>query len=539
MLSRRGRIGLLLASVALVLAMVPAATKAPGSAAAGESARDTLIVGVTEVPQTLEPAIFSLPQLAILFNTQEPFFEYKYRRLPESPVPWFDPEGFQNNAIESYTIARDGRTIAMRVRPIKSPYGNTLTSEDMKWTILRNIALNTQGKFPLQNGNVDDNPVTIVSPRTFVLNISSVSPVWRQGFQLWAASPIDSQEAKKHATQDDPWAKDWLRTHTAGHGAYHVTDFTPGQEVTMVANPNYWGVKPAIKKITIRAIPNPGNLQLALATNTIQYVQNLPRLQLAALKRTGGDITVLFVPHTRVSYLGFNVTREPFNNRLVREAFAWAIPYEDLIRSAYDGTAQRAMSAIPSFFPCSRPEQWPYSYDPKKAKDLLAQAGYPNGLTVTLDYGLGNPGPENAQTAVLLQSAFREVGINLQLNQASSDSAFQQGLFGRRYNLFMSGISPAVPDGGYALRNMATNKGPSNNGGWDNEQFNKLVDTSWEVTNQQERCRVLGEAQQIFAKEVPFALLLYPNLGIAHRSNLTGYRHLPMGFPYFKYFSFK
>src|SRR6185436_14112776 len=112
-----------------------------------------------------------------------------------------------------------------------SPFGNTVSSADVKWSFERMVAADAIARFLFGVVGVDTaNPITVVNAKTFTLNLTHPSALALAFNAYYSVSIFDSTEAKKHATESDPWAKDWLSKNSANYSAYTVDSFTPGQE---------------------------------------------------------------------------------------------------------------------------------------------------------------------------------------------------------------------------------------------------------------------------------------------------------------------
>ena len=504
-------------------------------------ARDTLAIAVQELGMTLETSTYQAASMLVLQATQEPLVVYTPREVEGSDVPVFDNTQFEPGVAESWEIDESAPSITLTLREgVQSPYGNTLTAEDVKWTVERNIALESFGAgFAFSQACVDfENPLTVVDELTVTFNLTAICPNLFRILNWHWESPYDSVEAQAHATEDDPWATEWLTTNSASYGPYNIEDFTPGQSVTLVANPNYWQGEVPIKRIVIRVVPDPGNRQQLLESGEVQYVPDLPRVQLEELAGNP-DVKVENARNTRMLYVVTNNNVEPFDNPLVRQAIAYAIPYEDLNTTSYKGTATLASGPVSPLLQHHDASLWQYTYDPDRAKELLAEAGLADGFDATLQYSLSNPGPENAQVAVQIQSALREVGINVELEQATSDAVLFSELLEKKVPFGLGGTAPFVPDAAYQLVNTGTATGPSAFSAYAGEEFEQLAIAASGNADDASRGDQIGQAQEIWAQDMPMIPVLEPNIGLAMDPALTGYVQQPTGFPYLGLFRYE
>jgi len=517
-----------LALAAVVAASAFAAAATQGARTAG---RDTLVMAVQELGTTVDPKIYQAASVTILQATQEPLVFYTQRRVPGSDVVVFNPTGFTGGVAQSWTLDPKYRFITMTLRKgVKSPYGNELTSADVKWTVDRNVALKDLGAgFMFGQANIDPaNPVTVIDKYRFRWNLKGPSPNLLRGLNFHWEAPFDSTEAKKHATDKDPWAEDWLATHTASFGPYNLTQYTPGQSATLDVNPNYYAGAVAIKRIVMRVVPDPGNRQQLLQSRAVQYAPDIPRVQLAQLQKSGA-FKVQCGRSTRMLYIVMNTKIKPWDNRALRQAVAYAIPYDAIEKQAYKGTASIASGPVsPLFGALHDGSTWKYKYDPAKAKQLFAQSGLGN-QQVTLQYSISNPGPENAQVAIIVQNALKAIGMNVQLDQATSDASYFADLLAKKIPFGLGGTAPFMADAGYQLFN--TGPGPSGFANYTDPQFIAQVNAANRLVDAKFRVRALRRAQVYWNRDVPMVPVAEPNYCVAMDKGLTGFNIQSTGFP--------
>lgn len=526
------------AFTAVIVATMATAACAAATAKPPPSAPRTMYMAMSTMATTLDPTTFQLPALYALMNTQEPFLAYGYRSVSGSPVPLFDPQHFTNDLAQAITIV-PGKSVTITLRPAKSPYDHIVSSADVKWTLDRDIALKNLGEYAMSLMHLSlSDPITIISARTFRLNLTGVSPLLDQVLTWWMLAPFDSVEAQEHATKTDPWATHWLSLHTDSFGPYQVTSFKPGVAMTLSANPYYWGGEPPIHRIVITAVPSAANRQELLQSGTVQFVPDLPSVQLKALSQNAtSGVRTVFVPFTQIEYLDFNLHVTPLDNPLVRKAILYAIPYNQIVSDVYNGHATVMTSPVPTQLPYAlSPSHWPYTYNVAKAKALLAEAGYSKGFSIPLTYSTQDP--QDQQIAIRLQSALGAVGISVTLDEVSSYATFQANLSSNKYAMPLASIQPFIPDAAYSLYNSADPGGPGDNGFYVNATIDQALNTALSTDNAATRSAALAQAQEAWIANPPDADLVQPDLGLAFSGGLTGYRSLPTGFPFFKYFTF-
>lgn len=201
--------------------------------------------------------------------------------------------------------------------------------------------------------------------------------------------------------------------HPVGTGPFEFVSLERGQQLTMKANPDYWNGKPKVDKVILRPIPDATARTAALRSGEVNWIEVPPPDDVPSLK---SDFQVLTNSYDHVWPWVYNTSKPPFDNPLVREALNWAIDRDSMVKNLLHDTAEPALGVAPRANAAYRPTGDVYGYDVDKAKQLLAEAGYADGFTMTLSYptsGSGNmiPGPMNTA----LQSDLAKVGVKVEL----------------------------------------------------------------------------------------------------------------------------
>ncbi|MDD3445572.1 MAG: ABC transporter substrate-binding protein, partial [Zavarzinia sp.] len=222
----------------------------------------------------------------------------------------------------------------------------------------------------------------------------------------------------KHATAEDPWGLEYTKQNTAGSGAYQVKRWTPGTEVVLERHENWKGGSlPALKRIIWRVVPSAGNRRALLERGDADLSFDLPSKDFAEMK-AAGKLNLVSVPYSNgIQYIGMNVTKPPFDNPKVREAVAWALPYQKIIDAVMFGLAKPMFGAAADApTEVAWPQPHKYNTDIEKAKAALAEAGYPDGFETTLSFNLGFAGV-NEPLCILVQESLAQIGIKTTINK--------------------------------------------------------------------------------------------------------------------------
>ncbi|GAA4478162.1 ABC transporter substrate-binding protein [Microbacterium panaciterrae] len=321
---------------------------------------------------------------------------------------------------ESITLSADLKSIEVKLRPLKSQAGNTLSTDDVIWSF-------TQYGFVIQpvlkssfarSGYDVDNLITKIDDRTFRFNLKSFQSTALDALQNPLAYIYDSVAAKTHATAEDPVAQKWLFTNLADYSGWKLDAFTPGQSLTVTSDPAWGGPSRVVTKVALKGVPDDTTRQQLLETGEAQVAVGFQPSQFRALSAKKG-IDIQECASLNMDNLMFSTREAPLNDVRVRTAISMAIDRAQIAKGAYSDYATPAVSSFNKAFGFGQ-YGTAYTYDPAKAKKLLAEAGYPQGFDLTLTYGPSRPGPVTAKSSVLIQAMLAEVGIKAKLEVIAS-----------------------------------------------------------------------------------------------------------------------
>ena len=488
-------------------AEVAAAAQPPPPPAEPAEAPEVFVMAAAAVPSNADPAVTEGKPSTEL----NPMFAgtlLQYVKPTSGATTWPSPADVEPYVAESVTQISDGYRFVLREDAV-SPYGNTITSEDVRWSFDRIIANDGVGRFLLSwAGGIDvDAPIRVVDDRTFDLVVLDTdNPFSLAVLTYGQMGPLDSVEVLSHATDDDPWGAGWLAANSAGFGSYMLESITPGEELRLVPNPNWWGPEPDIDLIVVRAIPEAaGRLQL-LQAGEVDFADKLTLAQFAGL---GGDLQAIADKGNTTVPLVLNSGFEPFADVRVRRAISSAIDRDALVQGPMQESAKAALYQVLSEVPQPPPPGDPATHDPDRARALLAEAGYGDGLAFTMTINPVRPGPFSEDIAVLMKAQLAEVGIDMSIEVMASSADFQTKLQEGALQAWLSSQTPGISDPQFAwLLVHHSAKAFENAHGYSNPRIDELIDLMAFTQYGPERDAMVLEAHQILIDEVPWVPLI-------------------------------
>ncbi len=363
------------ASSALLMELLEACA---GSSTSGAST-NTLTIGIAGDPDTLDPEFGQSSRTnELIKNRYAQWSRYKEVDAGGGNLK-ADLGNVIGEALESFSVDSDGVTVHMKVRNAKFASGNPQTADDFVYKVQRALGIQNAGTAFDFNiiGVSGADQVTKSGGTDITFKLAHPSPILGPMLRDQDAGIIDSATLKQHVTSDDPWGQKWLAKNSAGGGAYNVSSWTPGTKMVLKSNPNYWGPKPYFDTVVLQVVPSSDDRVLLLKNGTIDIAADLSSDSATRLKGTSG-VNVISAPTIAQDMFGFVCNRPPFNNVQVRQAIGYAIPYQSLVNDILRGEAKVAKGVFPQNSIWFTNEDYPYTTDPQKAKQMLAAAGASN-----------------------------------------------------------------------------------------------------------------------------------------------------------------
>lgn len=437
-------------------------------------------------------------------------------------------------ALESFSVDADGVTVHMKVRQAKFASGNSMTSDDFVYKVQRALGVQNAGSVFDFNiiGISKADQVTKGGTYDLTFKLAHPSPILGPMLRDQDAGIIDSALLKQHVTSDDPWGQKWLAKNSAGGGAYSVSSWTPGTKMVLKANPNYWGPKPYFDTVVLQEIPSSDDRVLLLKNGTIDIAADLSSDAATRLKGQSG-VKVISTPTIAQDMLGFVCNRPPFNNVQVRQAIAYAIPYDQLVNTVLRGEAKVAKGVFPQNSIWFTNEAYPYANDPAKAKAMLAAAGHAN-LTFTVE--IRDSDADAQALAVAVQSALQQIGVTMNIRKLAS-AEFQQHLGqGAAQAWIQSGLGAYVDDPYYQCFLWYATKAVINWFKYSSPVVDSINDQLQSELDVTKRKSLGSQLQKQLNQDLPYISLGEPNFLLPVRSNVSGFLYEPDGLLTYRYF---
>jgi peptide/nickel transport system substrate-binding protein len=395
------------------------AAPAVWSSAKAQSRQETLLIVSESGPNNVDihGVGTNVPGYEVSWNCYDRLISHEMKTLPNG-VQYYERDKLKMELADDMKVGDMSVTFKLKKNATFHD-GTPVTAKDVKWSLDRAVTVGGFPTFQMGAGSltkpeqfvvVDDNTVRVDFLRKDRLTIPDLAVV--------VPCVINSELVKKHATDKDPWGLEYTKQNTAGSGAYRVVTWNAGTEVVLERNDKWvGGPVPKVKRVIWRMVPSAGNRRALLERGDADISYDLPNKDFVELKDMG-KLTIVSTPYSNgIQYIGMNVKQPPFDNLKVRQAVAYALPYQKIMDAALFGLAKPMFGApAGTSLEVAWPQPHGYYTDIAKAKQLLAEAGYPNGFETTLSFDLGFAGV-NEPICVLTQESFAQIGIKCTINK--------------------------------------------------------------------------------------------------------------------------
>ena len=464
------------------------------------------------------------------------FSAYEYALNVYDRLITFDPKNLgplKPGVAESWSLADDGVTYTFRIRKgLKFHSGNPLTAHDVVYSLRRAVKLKktpsfilTQFGFTPENVEekikaLDDYTVRIVTNKpyapSFVYNCLT-API---------AAVVDSKLLKEHASNGD-FGNGWLKTRSAGSGAYRLRVWKPNEIYVLDRAGDYWRGPVAMKSVFVRHIEESSSQRLLLEKGDVDIARKLTPDDIAAISRNP-DIRVESDLKGRIMYFALNQKHPILSKPKVMEAFRHLADYEGMTKSFLRGQYVVHQAFLPLTY-LGELKDNPYRLDIEKARALLKEAGHGDGFPVKIYVRNAQDRLEIAQS---LQNTFAKVGIKAELVVGTGKQILTQ-YRARKHEIYLGAWGPDYPDPHTNADSFAHN--PDNRdeakltgklawrNSWYNPEVNKMTEAAVLEKDTARRAEMYRELQRKVQREGPFVIMFQEIIQSAMRSNVKGF----------------
>ena len=447
---------------------------------------------------------------------------------------------------ESWSSSPDGLTLTFKLRSdLKFPDGAPATAEDAAWSLQRAVLLGyfssaTLTQWGFNKEEIADQ-IQAADATTLVLKLTKPYPAplllsaafANNNVAVIMSKAVGTKNAKITDGKSD-LGNAFFKTAPVCVGPYHVARWDANDVVILERNENYYGPRPGLKRIIIRHVPESSAQRLLLEKGDIDVARLLSTDDLKALE-PNKDIRIEQTLMQQMAYMALNTNDPILGNPKVREAFRYLIDYDGLTNTIlpYKGVPRADLVPEGAFAALDRKEGQPFSLDLAKAKQLLTEAGYPDGFSKKMILSANDINPAIAQH---IATNAAKVGIKLELEQMADANLFTRGR-NRDFEVQLVGWGAGYPDADAMVSRHAADPDPRAEAklvgypvwrtGWQNLDINAKAEAARLEQDPAKRAAIYKDIQEFMLHNGPMAYIYQNIRPIAVRSSVKGFEIAP------------
>lgn len=422
---------------------------------------------------------------------------------------------------ESYNISKDGLTYTFKIRKgIKFSDGTVLDAEAVKYNFDR--VMDKKKNLRRRRNFLAVEKVEAIGTDTVKLILKTpYSPMLNRVASLKIISPA---ALKKYGDQG-------IITHPVGTGPYVYDRWVQGDKLVIRKNNSYWGEKPKVDKVTFKPVIENGSRIAMLQTGEADFIYPMPTEQVRRIKGNK-DIEIMTGFSTISRYVTLNTTKDVFKNKKVRQAINYAVnkkAYAQVVKSGY---LVPLTSPVPEALEY-HVDQPPYAFNLQKAKQLMKEAGYPNGFTTSI---WGSNNTEDMKGMQFINQQLAQIGIKVEV-MPMEEGTLANSIYSAqtpeeaKINMWYVNWSSFDIDG--ATKNLFhshfTPPVSANTAYYMNPEVDKMIDDGAVETNSKKRAEIYADMQSAIWDDAPWIFLGSDQLVSAKRKTTKNVYVMPDG----------
>jgi len=490
--------------LALVLSLVlsACATQESSGSQTPQATKDTLVVAAKAEPRSLEPHNGSNDASSTLVQNQ----------IYETLVA-LNADKEMEGALATRWNYTDDVTLVMNIREnVTFHNGQAFDANDVLFS-LKNAS---QGKYTAQLvEDIDFEKTRVVDPYT--IEIVTKQPTGILLAKLCSLYIYDEQTFNEVGEEG-------LASHPVGTGPFVFKQWYRGDRIELEAFEDYWGEKPSFKNLVMRVISEPSSRAIEVESGGVDIALDIVASDLDLLE-TKSNVKVLRTPSWSNVFIGFNCKDEPFNNKLLRQAVSYALDREAIVKAVFGKSANLADGPMPESYWGYNSNLKGYERDVEKAKDLLAEAGYPDGLTVTLTT---SDSQERVDIAEMVQNQLGQIGITVNV-ETLENTTYLDRIVAGTVQMYILGWTSTSGDPHFGLYEPFYTGLPTwaNTAQYSNPEVDRLLEVGRNSVDEETRLDAYYRAQELLVEDAPWVFLQNSENTAATTANVEGFELMP------------
>ncbi|MEN3360629.1 MAG: peptide/nickel transport system substrate-binding protein [Mycobacteriales bacterium] len=538
---------LLALSGALALAGAACAKSDRDNSSGGNSSKSTLVFAGSSDPKSLDPAFVSDGEsIRVTRNIYEGLVGLKPGTTEVEP-----------KLATEWTASADGTQYTFKLRQgVKFSDGSTFDAAaacfnfdrwyNFKGPLLQSSSLSYYWQAVFGGFATHDSETapktslykscSVTDAGTAVVTLTAASGAFLgslslPSFAMQSPTALKQYDADKVSGKEDApsFTGSYWNQHPTGTGPYKLEKWTVGQEVDLVANPGYWGDKPKLNRLVFRIISDNNARLQALENGSVDGYDLVAPQDIKTLQ--GKGFQLLARPAFNVGYIGFNQKKAPLNNPKIRQAIAYAVNREGLVKNQYPEGSEVAKEFMPPAVVGYADDVQEYAYDPEKAKQLIKDSGVTD-LTIEFAYptDVSRPYmPSPVDNWQLIKSDLEKVGFTVKQRSDKWSPDYNDKASTGAYQMFLLGWTGDYADPDNFIGTFFRDTGVAvSQFGWDDPAIRKQLSEARAEPDATKREAAYKEINRAIMTELPGLPYVHTKPYLAFKSNVKGFVPSPV-----------
>jgi peptide/nickel transport system substrate-binding protein len=442
----------------------------------------------------------------------------------------YDPAQLQSELAERWEISPDSKTITFHLRPnAKFHDGTPVTAEDVRWSIERALTVKGAAGVMAVGALKNAEQLKAIDAHTFQVILPAANRFAIPVFSIPFAAIINSKLARQNATAQDPWANEWLKRNAAGGGAYKIESFRNDQVVLSRNDDWVCSVKPAMQQVIFQTVPESATRGALVERGAADIAIEIPPNDFAAILERGKARAIAIPMPNQMDFLAMNSQASPFNDVRVRQAVAYALPYQQIFQSVFRSRGAPLYGATGDPQPAIFPQPSAINTDIDRAQALLKDAGQSSGFETSLIYSAAKAAYFDP-LSLAIRDALGKLNIRVNIDRLPG-AQFDERVAARNTQMLLDNRVAwlSLPD--YWFTAFYTGTSSSNLGNFASPKLDQMLkdlpgDASPQVYGNKTR-----EMSKLVLTEVPMIPLRRGAVEFVMSKELSGYTYWFHGLP--------
>lgn len=468
----------------------------------GEAAEGPLVVNYSLPPATLDPArVCDISDNGFISSLYLTLLQYADKPIEGAPAGIAatreDTTRIKGYLAESWEVSPDGKILSFKIRDgVTFPSGRPVDANAVKASLTRALKSGACGTYFIEAAQFG-NTQSIEAPdaSTVVITLAVSEPLVLHALTQPNSGIVDV------ALVEEMGGDEWLASNSAGSGPYVLKEYRPGVRATFVANPTFFGAQPPESEVVVNFITDDSTLLLQARNGNADVTLGLSKRSVSSLLGRDG-LQVVKVGTARWPLIALPNEFPPFDNRKVREALSYAVPYEQILKSVAFGFGELYFGPFPPAFPAFNPALGaPRKFDLDGAKALIAESGA--SLPVQIDLVIREGANDHEQIAIIVQSMWKQLGVDLTIRKLPA-AAYQEVIFAEtKKTLLIRFDGPSVQDPAWLLDYDLRCASNFNTSDYCNSEAEDLLNKAHPISDKSERQALWDQIAKIWIEDTP------------------------------------